>query len=135
MEKYFSTQNIQMLNVPVEWSKRRVQGGHIRAAGISMALKIATDRVVNQLTEFKKEKYILWVKDQTKSNKFDDQYSQQTDHTGHLNSKYYIEGKFKLDYMSKEMLSKVLDILVSNPVWYWLSNGCYMKYIIFNVFQ
>ena len=36
-----------MLNVPVKWSERRVQGGHVRAAGILMALQIAIERAVN----------------------------------------------------------------------------------------
>ena len=53
-------------------TERRVQGGHVRAVGISMALKIATERAVYRLTELKKEKYVKWVKDQTKPNKFDD---------------------------------------------------------------
>ena len=39
-----------MLNISVKWSERRVSGGHLRAAGISMALKIATERTVNWLT-------------------------------------------------------------------------------------
>ena len=47
LERYFSTHNIQLSNVPVEWSERRIQGAHVRAAGISMALKMATDRAVN----------------------------------------------------------------------------------------
>ena len=59
-----------------------------------------------------------WAKDQTKPNKLDDQPSQHTDYTGNLKSKYYIEGKFIFDYMSKEMLSKIFDILVNYPVSY-----------------
>ena len=78
-----------MLNVTVNLWERREQGGHVRAAGTWMALKIAAKRAVNWLTKWKKEKYIIWVKDQTKPNKLDDQSSEQTDYTGNSTSKYF----------------------------------------------
>ena len=85
-----------MLNVFVKWSEKRVQGGHKRAAGISMALKMATERAVDLLTELKREKYRKWVEDQIKLKKNDYQSSEQTDHTWNSKSKYYVEGKFEL---------------------------------------